>query len=105
MDKQFSSKDVLEEQLRQAQEKQSKEVAERLRRKEEELRIFLTTQGELERDHKEKEIDVIKKRSEFLQAIDEMKAHKEMKKKLDKATLDEYHYDYFPFIHGEQYEK
>ena len=94
----------MEEQIRQAQEKQDKEVAERLKRKEEELRNFITAKNDLDRTYKEREIDIIRRRQDFLTAIDEMKIHNEMKKKLEKTSKDEYHYDYFPFTHGEEYE-
>lgn len=95
----------MEEQIRQAQEKQEKEIAERLKRKEEELRNFLKSKNDLERIKQEREIDIFKRRKDFLTAIDEMKTHKQMKNKLEKANSNEYHYDYFPFTHGEQYEE
>ena len=105
IDNKPSTKEVMEEQLRQAQDKQRREVDEKLKRKEEELRGYFTTKNDYERDLKEREIDLINKRRDFMKAIDEMKLQKDMKTRLDKENSNGYHYNYFPYTHGDNIEK
>lgn len=105
IDNKPNNKEVMEEQLRQAQEKQKREVEEKLKRKEEELRGYFSTKNDYERDLKEREIDLFNKRKDFMKAIDEMKLQKDMKNKLDKENSNDYRYNYFPFTHGDNIEK
>lgn len=105
IDNKPTSKEVMEEQVRQAQEKQKNKIEERLRKREEELRGYFSLKGDIDRDQKEREIDIINKRRDFMRAIDEMKLQKQMRNQLDRANSNDYKYTYFPYTHGDNIEK
>ena len=59
IDNKPTTKEVMEDQVKQAQEKHRKEIEEKLKKKEEELRGYFSTKNDYERDLKEREIDGI----------------------------------------------
>lgn len=69
----LTQKNVMEEQLKQIHEKNLKEQEEDLKRREEELKGYLSLANDIERDEKEKKIELINKRKEFLKEIEDLK--------------------------------
>lgn len=105
IDSKPNNKTVMEEQLKQIHDKHIKEQEEKLRRREDELKGYLTLVDDMDRDQKEKEIELISKRREFLSDIDNLKQQKAMKNQLERASSKEYQYTYFPYTHGDNIEK
>lgn len=101
----LNNKTVLEEQMRQIQEKQLKDQEDHLKRREEELKGYLSLVDDIDRDQKEREIEIINKRREFLRAIDDLKQQKDMKNRLERTTSREYENTYFPYTHGDNIER
>lgn len=101
----LDNKTVMQEQLEQIQEKTYKEMEDKLRLREEELRGCLSLVDDIDRDQKEREIDIMTKRRDFMKAIDDLKLQKIMKTQLERTSSREYEYSYFPFTHGDNIER
>ena len=100
-----TDKSVMEEQLKQIHEKQLKDYTEKMQRREDEVKGYMTLKNDIDRDKKEREIELISKRREFMKAIEDLKAQKNMKDTLDKVNSNDYQYNYFPYTHGDNIEK
>jgi hypothetical protein len=96
---------VMEEQLKQMYEKKLKDQEEKIKRREDELKGYLSLKDDLDRDQKEKEIELVNKRRDFMRAIEDHKQQKQMRNQLDKSNSNDFQYTYFPYTHGDNIEK
>jgi len=105
IDNKHTDKTIMEEQLKQIYEKNAKKQDDKLQLREEELRGYFNLKNDIDRDKKEREIELINKRKDFLKAIDDLKQQKAQISKLDKDNSLTYQYNYFPYTHGDKIEK
>lgn len=69
----LTQKAVLAEQLQQIHENNLKKQSEELQRRQEELQGCLTLANDIERDERERKIEFINKRKDFLKEIENLK--------------------------------
>jgi len=100
-----TNRTVMHDQMKQIQDKQIQEQEDKIKRREEELKGYLSLKNGIDRDQKENEIELLNKRREFLNSIEELKQHKTMKQALDKVNSHQYDDNYFPYTHGDNIEK
>lgn len=101
----LNHKTIMEEQLKQIQDKQMRDKFDQLQKREDELKGYLTLKYDIDRDKKEREIELIQKRREFMHAIEDLKTQKAIKSKFDKDIEHLDTYNYFPYTHGDTIEK
>jgi hypothetical protein len=101
----LNDKSVMHEQLEQIQEKNYKKLEDKLQKRDEDLRGYLSLVNDIDRDQKEREIEIVQQRREFLRGIENLKQQKVMKAQLEQTNSRDYEYSYFPFTHGDNIER